>query len=48
MPHLRPVSVQIPAGKTYVNNALGSAPVTLNISVKTSSGNVILELAECQ
>lgn len=33
-------------GKTYVNNALGSAPVTLNISVKTSSGNVILELAE--
>jgi DUF4097 and DUF4098 domain-containing protein YvlB len=33
-------------GKTYVNNVLGSAPVTLNISVKTSSGNVILELAE--
>ena len=33
-------------GKTYVNNAPGSAPVTLNISVKTSSGNVILGLAE--
>ncbi|MEA3439454.1 MAG: DUF4097 family beta strand repeat-containing protein [Chloroflexota bacterium] len=30
----------------YVNNSLGSVPVTLNIRVKTSNGNIILELAE--